>query len=194
MTMKTFLCVFLLLATGAACAETKRYELDPVHTRIAFACKHLRFSYALGSFAHPSGTLWFDEKDWSSARVEATIDITSLDLGDEEWKQRMLKRDFFHVEKFAQAHFVSSAVEKVDARHMKVTGELTLRGASAPVVLDVTLNEVDRHPYTFKNTAGFSARTVLKRSEFGMISLPNVVADEVELRIEVEATRAKGDD
>jgi polyisoprenoid-binding protein YceI len=193
MNMKTWCCVLLLLASGLSQAEPKRYELDPVHTRILFACKHLRFSYALGSFSHPGGTLWFDEKDWSSARVEADIDIASLDLGDAEWKTRMLKRDFFHVEKYARARFVSTGVEKIDARRMKVTGNLTLRGKTAPVMLDVTLNEVDRHPYTFKNTAGFSARAVLKRSEFGMISLPNVVADEVELRIEVEATRAKGD-
>lgn len=195
MSMKPFCCALcLLLAGGLARAEPKRYEIDPVHTRIGFACKHLRFSNALGTFAHPTGTLWFDEKDWSQARVEATIDIATLDLGDEEWKQRMLKRDFFHADKFAQARFVSTGVEKLDGRRMKVSGELTLRGKTAPLTLEVTLNDVDRHPYTFRNTAGFSARAVLRRSEFGMISLPNVVADEVELRIEVEATRAKGDD
>lgn len=193
MTMKAAALSLLLLA-GAAHAEPRRYEIDPVHTRIAFACKHLRFSNALGSFAHPSGTLWFDEKDWSTARVEVTVDIATLDLGDEDWNARMLKRDFFHVEKFAQARFVSTGVEKIDGRRLRVAGRLTLRGKTAPVVLDATLNDVGRHPYTFKNTAGFSATTVLKRSDFGMISLPNVVADEVRLRIEVEATRAKGDD
>ena len=185
---------FLLLASGLVHAEAKRYEIDPVHTRLAFACKHMKFSSALGSFAHPAGTLWFDEKDWTTARVDVRIDVSTLDLGDAEWRTRMLKRDFFHADKFKEARFVSTKVEPVDATHARVTGNLTLRGKTAPVTLDVTLNDVDRHPYTFRNTAGFSARTVLKRSEFGMISLPNVVADEVELRIEVEATRAKGDD
>jgi polyisoprenoid-binding protein YceI len=187
-------CLLLLFAAAAAQAEPQRYRIDPVHTRIGFACKHLRFSHAIGTFARPTGTLWFDEKDWSTARVEVVVDIATLDLGDEDWNARMLKRDFFHIEKFAQARFESTRVEPLDARRMQVTGNLTLRGKTAPVTLEVTLNEVDRHPYTFKHTAGFSARTVLRRSGFGMISLPNVVADEVELRIEVEATRDKGED
>lgn len=190
--MKRFLpCTALLLASGFVHAEAKRYEIDPVHTRLSFACRHLEFSSALGTFAHPTGTLWFDGKDWSTAKVDVRIDIASLDLGDAEWNKRMLKRDFFNAEKFPQAHFVSTKVEPVDDKHAKVTGDLTLRGKTVPVTLDVTLNDVGRHPYTFKNTAGFSARATLARSEFGMISLPNVVGGKVELRIEVEATRAK---
>lgn len=181
----------LLLATGLAQAEAKRYDIDPVHTRIAFACRHLQFSDALGSFARPSGTLWFDPKQWSTAKVDVRIDVATLDLGDAEWRERMLRRDFFHGEKFPQARFVSTAVEGIDATRARVTGNLTLRGKTAPVTLEVTLNDVGRHPYTFKNTAGFSARTKISRSQFGMITLPNVVADEVELRIEVEAIRGK---
>lgn len=191
---RNLLTMALLLAAAAAHAGPKRYEIDPVHTRIGFACKHLRFSSALGSFAHPTGVLWFDEKDWSSARVEVHVDIATLDLGDADWRRRMLERDFFDAEKYATATFMSRAITKIDATHMKVDGDLTLRGKTAPVVLEVTLNEIARHPYTFKNTAGFSARAVLQRSQFGMISLPHVVADDVELRIEVEATRAKGDE
>lgn len=194
MTMKPLLATALLLAATLAQAEARRYEIDPVHTRITFACRHLEFSNALGSFAHPAGTLWFDAKDWSKSRVEVSVDITTLDLGDAEWNRRMLKRDFLHGEKFPQARFVSTAVEKIDGKRLRVTGDLTLRGKTAPVVLEATLNDMARHPYTFRNTAGFSARTVLKRSDFGMISLPNVVADEVELRLEVEASRAKGDE
>lgn len=180
-----------LLGSGLAQAEAKRYEIDPVHTRLSFACRHLEFSDALGTFARPAGTLWFDAKDWSTAKVDVRIDVATLELGDAEWNQRMLKRDFFNAGKFPQARFVSTNVEAVDAKHAKITGDLTLRGKTLPVTLDVTLNDVGRHPYTFRNTVGFSARTTLERSKFGMISLPNVVADKVELRIEVEATRAK---
>ena len=188
--------LFLLLATNAAHAEARRYEIDPVHTRLAFACRHLKFSDALGTFARPTGTLWFDEKDWSHSKVDVRIDVATLDLGDAKWRERMLERDFFHAGKFPQARFVSTKVEGIDAKRARVTGNLTLRGKTAPVTLEVTLNDVGRHPYTFKNTAGFSARTTLKRSDFGMITLPNVVADEVELRLEIEAIRAKarGDD
>lgn len=189
--MKTPIAVLtLLLATGAHAAP-KTYDIDPVHTRIAFSCRHLDFSNALGTFAHPTGTLVFDDKDWSASRVEVTVAIDSLDLGDDAWEKRMHKRDFFHLEKFAQARFVSTRVEKTGERTLRVHGDLTLRGKTAPLVLEASLNDLGRHPYTFKSTVGFSARAVLKRSEFGMISLPNVVADAVELRIEAEATRAK---
>lgn len=180
----------LMIASQALHADPKRYELDPVHTRILFIGRHMAFSSALGTFSRPAGTLWFDEKDWRSAQVEVRIDIGTLDLGDAGWNERMARRDFFQREKHPEARFVSTAVEPIDARHARVTGDLTLRGKTAPVVLEVTLNDVGRHPYTFKSTAGFSATATLKRSEFGMISLPNVVADEVQLRIEVEAVRA----
>ena len=84
-------------------------------------------------------------------------------------------------------------VEPVDADHAKVCGDLTLRGVTRPLCMDVTLNALKRHPLPpFRRTAGFSATATLSRADFGIDAWKNVIGDSVELRIEAEAVRARG--
>lgn len=180
-----------MLAVAQASAAPQHYELDPVHTRIVFAIDHLGFSKSLGTFSHPSGSLWFDPDDWRSARLDVTVDIASLDLGDEAWRKRMFKRDYFDLDDHAQARFVSTAVEPTGDTTARVHGHLTLRGTTLPLSLDVTLNRHGRHPLTLRTTAGFSATATLKRSDFGMDDNLRTVGDTVELRIEAEAARKR---
>ena len=184
----------LALPAGKAAAEAKHYTLDPVHTRIVFAVDHLGFSKALGTFAHPRGSLWFDPEDWSTAKLDVTIDIASLDLGDADWNKRMLKRDYFDIGKHTEARFVSHTIESTGEGSARVLGDLTLRGETRPLVLDVTLNKHGRHPLTFRTTAGFSATATLRRSDFGMTDNLRTVGDIVELRIEAEAERQRDAD
>lgn len=183
-----------MLSANDAAADPRHYELDPVHTRIVFAIDHLGFSKALGTFAHPRGSLWFDPEDWRTARLDVTIDIASLDLGDMDWKKRMLKRDYFDIKRHTEARFVSTAIEPTGADTARVLGELTLRGATRPLTLEVRLNKHGRHPLTFRTTAGFSATATLRRSDFGMRDNLRTVGDTVELRIEAEAERRRDDD
>jgi polyisoprenoid-binding protein YceI len=185
----------LVLAAWAGGAQAAResYRLDPVHTRVAFQVSHAGFSRPIASFSQVQGELAFDEADWSTATLEARIPIATLDLGDADWQARVLDRTFFDAQKFPEARFVSTQVAPVDATHARVTGELTLRGVTRPVTLEVTLNALKRHPLTFKRTAGFSATGTLRRSDFGMDAWKSVVGDEVTLVIEVEAQRG-GDD
>lgn len=177
-----------------AIAAPEHYAIDPVHTRIAFAIDHLGFSKSLGTFSHPSGSLWLDPDDLASARIDVSIDIASLDLGDADWRDRMLKRDYFDIKKHATARFVSTSVEPTSATTARVHGNLTLRGSTHPVTLDVTLNKHGRHPLTFRTTAGFSATATLQRSDFGMDDNLRTVGDRVDLRIEVEAARKRATD
>lgn len=183
----------LLAWAGAAQAALESYRLDPVHTRVAFQVSHAGFSRPIASFSQVQGELAFDEADWSTATLEARIPIATLELGDADWRERILDRTFFDAETFPEARFVSTRVEPMDATHARVTGELTLHGVTRPVTLAVTLNALKRHPLTFKRTAGFSATGTLKRSDFGMDAWKSVVGDEVTLIIEVEAQRG-GDD
>ena len=187
-----------VLPHRAAHAEPKHYELDPTHTRIVFAIDHLGFSKTLGTFSHPRGSLWFDADaaergEWSTARLDVTIDIASLDLGDADFRTRMLKRDYFDLKRHADARFVSTRVEATGANTARVHGNFTLRGATQPLVLDVTLNKHGRNPLTFRTTAGFSATATLDRSAFGMTDNLRTVGDRVELRIEAEASRKRAD-
>lgn len=191
-----FLAAATLLAATArpAAAAPEHYAIDPVHTRIVFAIDHLGFSKSLGTFSHPQGSLWLDPDNLSTARVDVTIDIASLELGDSDWRDRMFKRDYFNLKQFAQARFVSTSVERTGDANARVHGDFTLRGVTHPLTLDVTLNKHGRHPLTLRTTAGFSATATLQRSDFGMDDNQRTVGDRVELRIEAEAARKRSTD
>lgn len=176
---------------AAIAAQPVRYSLDPVHTRVMFAVEHAGFSKAIGTVSGSTGTLVFDPEDWSVARVEVSVPMTRLDLGDAKWNQAALANNLLDGDDFPVATFVSTRVEQVDAQHAAVYGTLTLHGVANEVRLDVTLNALKRHPLPpFRRTAGFSATTLLSRKAFGIDAWPSVIGDSVELRIEAEATRA----
>ncbi|MEQ8034058.1 YceI family protein [Xanthomonas sp. WHRI 6106] len=180
----------LALTSLAATAAPVRYALDPVHTRVLFAVEHAGFSKALGTVSGSSGTLVFDPEDWASARLDVSVPLQRADLGDAKWNQATLARNLLDAERFPDAHFVSTHVETSGENRAKVTGNLTLRGVTRPVTLDVTLNALKRHPLPpFRRTAGFSATATLSRAAFGVDAWKSMIGDTVELRIEAEAVR-----
>jgi polyisoprenoid-binding protein YceI len=184
--------MLLALALPAlAGAAARDYRIDPVHSRVLFSADHLGFSQALGTLSAPRGRLRFDPDDWSSAQVEVEIDLATLDLGDPDWNARMLRSDFLDAARAPTARFVSTAVEAVQADRARVHGMLELRGERVPVTLEVRLNRIARNPLTLRRTVGFSAEATLSRAALGMRAWKNVVGDRVELRIEVEAQRAR---
>lgn len=183
-----------VFATGAGVASEARYVFDPVHTRVAFQVSHAGFSDPVGTFSRIEGELTFDEADWSSARLKVRIPMTTLELGDADWREKILDRTFFDAKKFPETVFESTKVESTGSNTAKVTGDLTMHGVTRPVTLAVTLNALRRHPLTFKKTAGFSATASLRRSDFGMTSWKNLVGDDVRLVIEAEAVREGGPD
>lgn len=183
------------LPQSAALAQAQPYALDPVHTRIAFFVSHAGFSQAIGTVSGSSGTLEFDPDDWRSARLTARIPIARADLGDDKWNRAALAANLLDAQDHPEATFVSTRIEPVDAIRAAVYGDLTLRGVTREVKLDVTLNAAKRHPMPpFRRTVGFSATATLSRADFGITAWKSVIGDEVQLRIEAEATRTRGDD
>ena len=185
------LTLFVIMAVAPAKAQSARYTLDPAHSRIVFSVGHDGFSHTIGTFSRIQGELWFDPQDWSSARLDVWIELDTLDLGDEGFTKRIARRDFLSVNRHPRAHFVSSKVESLSTNTAHVHGLLTLRGKTAPVTLEVKLNRLARSAYSLRHTAGFSATASLSRSAFGMTSHAKAVDDTVQLRIEVEALRAR---
>ena len=181
-TFRTLALAFALLGLPAvAAAEAVRHELDPVHTRVMFAVSHAGFSNAIGTVSGSTGELWFDPEDWSSARLQATVPLARLDLGDAKWNKAALANNLLDVDDHPQATFA-------------VFGTLTLHGVAREVKFDITLNAAKRHPMPpFRRTVGFSATATLSRKAFGIDAWPSVIGDAVELRIEAEAVRARGD-
>lgn len=175
------------VATPAAAVE---YRFDPVHSQLLFFADHMGFSTSIGRFTRWQGEFTFDPDDDSANRVDVRIDIASLDMGDDKWNQTLLGPKWFAVEQYPQAKFVSQRFERIDDTHAIIHGQLTLRGINAEVDLAVRINRQGMHPYTLKATSGFSASGTISRSAFGLDALQGTLADEVELRIEVEGQRA----
>lgn len=191
------LCLLALVPAASFARDTLAgYTLDPVHTRVMFAISHAGFSNALGTVSGSTGTLVFDPDDWTRARVDVRVPVARIDLGDGDWNKATLAKSLLDAEGHPEARFVSTRVEPVDATHARVVGDLSLRGVTREVVLDVTLNAIKRHPMPpFRRTVGFSATTQLSRADFGITAWKSVIGDEVELRIEAEATYdGKADD
>jgi polyisoprenoid-binding protein YceI len=193
-----FRCLLALLAGVSAAIAGARaraagiddYTLDPVHTRVVFLVEHAGFSRAMGAIPGSSGTLRFDRDDWRSAQLDVTVPLARLDLGDAKWNAAVLASRLLDAERHPDARFVSRQVEAVDPDHARVCGELTLRGVTGPLCLDVTFNALKRHPLPpFRRTAGFSATATLSRKAFGIDAWPTVIGDEVRLLIEAEAIR-----
>ena len=175
---------------SANAADPETYSLDPVHTRVMFAVSHAGFSKALGTVSGSTGTLVFDRDNWCSARLDVTVPMARIDLGDARWNAATLATNLLDGARYPQARFVSDTVEPAGADRAKVCGQLTLRGVSRPLCMDVVLNALKRHPLPpFRRTAGFSATATLSRSDYGITAWKSVIGDAVELRIEAEAVR-----
>ena len=178
---------------AALAAEPVQYRLDPVHTRVMFAVSHAGFSNAIGTVSGSTGTLLFDPEDWSTAKLQVSVPLEEVRLGDDDWDEAAMGRKLLHVDEYPEATFVSTRIEPIDAMHASVFGTLELRGVKKEIKLDVKLNAIKRHPMPpFRRTAGFSATATINRLDFGMDAWKAVIGDTVELRIEAEAVRERG--
>lgn len=184
--------VAMLIAPTGARGDT--YRLEPIHCQVLFFADHLGFSRQMGRFTGVSGSFRFDPDDPGSATVVAEIDVGTLWLGDAAWERKVLSDDFFDAERWPTMRYASTRVEALGDGRLRVDGELTLRGVTRPVTLDVQMNRVGRNSFTLQHRAGFSATAIIRRSEFGMRRLLAAVGDEVEIRLEIEGVRVRRGD
>ena len=178
-----------LLPPSFASGAPETYRFDPVHTQVWFSGDHQKFSHPLGRLRVKDGWFQFDAKDWSSGRVDVTIDLASADMGDAKWSDTVKSGAWLDVARWPTAHFASRSVEQKDATHGVIHGELAFRGETRAVDVVVTLNRVGNDPYAFHQKAGFSASATLQRFDFGMTRYKDVVGDAIALRFEVEGVR-----
>lgn len=182
------LAAFLLAASTAAFAGPSDYRFYMAHTQIFFSVSHLNYSHPVGRMHVRGGYFSFDPDDWSSAKVDATIDIASLDMGDNAWNDK-LRTAFFDMSTYPTAHYVSTKVEKTGEKTGVVHGNLTLLGKTHPVDLQVTFNRAGADGYSLRYIAGFSATAAFKRSTWGMTRAIPDNGDDVTLHLEVEGIR-----
>lgn len=179
----------LLLAFGTAHAAPVQYKLDPNHTIVLAQWSHFGFSHPVANFGQVDGTLVYDADDVPASSVQVTLPLAGLQAFVPDFNEHLLSADFFDAEKHPNATFRSTKVEALGEGRFKITGELTIKGITRPVVLDAKLNKVGERQG--RPAIGFDATATLKRSEFGLgLYVPNV-SDEVKLTISTEATVPK---
>jgi polyisoprenoid-binding protein YceI len=179
----------LLLAAGLAQAAPTTYKLDPNHTMVIATWSHFGFSHPVANFANVDGTLVYDPDKVEASSIDVTLPVSGLDAMVPKLTEHLQSKDFFDMAAYPNARFKSTKVEAAGTGKLKVTGDLTIRDKTKPVVLDVTLNKSGEFFGTPR--IGFDATTTIKRSDFGMtMGLPNV-SDDVQLRITTEASIPK---
>ena len=165
------------------------YSLDQTHVAVHFRINHLGFADYLGRFETVQATLTFDEDDPTTAQVDAEIDMTSLDIANDEFAATLMGPDWFDVEAHPVARFTSDAITVTGETSGTMTGELTLHGVTAPVTFFVTFNGGARDLLRSAYVTGFSAHADIDRTDFGISRLSGVITDTVRIEIEAEFLR-----
>ena len=190
--MKRFTLVtgILALAAPLALAQTSTWTSDPAHSEVDFSISHLAVSNIHGRFGHVTATVVYNEADVTKSTVNATIDVSGVDTGEEARNNHLKSPDFFDVATNPTATFTSTSVTK-SASGLTINGNLTLHGVTKPVVLNADGPRGPAPGMDHKPHAGFSATTTIKRADFGIgAKFPAaVVGDDVKLDIELEVVK-----
>jgi polyisoprenoid-binding protein YceI len=184
LTAASMVATFLSSATAAYTAD---YTIDPTHSHIVFMIDHLGFAKIVGLFSDFSGTLSFDPNNVPAGKLNVTIKTESLQTQFAPRDKDLKGADWFNTTEFPEMTYIGSQFVKKDEHTGTITGKLTLHGVAKPVTLDVVVNKVGQNPLDKINSAGFSARGTVKRSDFGMKTFLGAIGDEVDLIIEIEA-------
>lgn len=170
---------------GAGDAIT--YKIDPNHTQVLASWSHFGFSNPVANFGEAKGAIVYDADDVSASSVQVTLPLSGLQAFVPAFNEHLRSADFFEAETYPEVTFKSTRVEAAGEDGLKVTGDLTIKDITRPVVLDVTLNKAAEQPMAKRQAIGFDATTTVKRSDFGLGKFAPNVSDEVTLRITTEA-------
>ncbi len=184
------LLVAATIITTPAVYAMETFAIDPSHSNVSWHVSHLGFSNSSGKWYVKEGTIELDKAKPQSSKVNVTIQVGELVTGNVDLDKHLKSADFFDVEKYPTATFVSNKVTMSGKDSAKIQGTLTLHGVSKQVTLNAKLNKMDMNPMTKKMTAGFSATTTLNREDYGIKAYLPAVGNEVKLAIELEATKA----
>jgi polyisoprenoid-binding protein YceI len=178
--------VVLALAAAPAAAAPVTYVIDGSHTFPRFSYDHLGLSTQLSRFDRTTGTVVLD-KAARTASVDVTIDMTSVDTGHEEFNDHIASADFLDTARFPTATFKSTRVVFEGDRPVAIDGNLTIKGVTKPVTLEVTRYVNVAHPMKKRDAIGAEASAVIRRSDFGAGKYVPLVGDEVTVTIALEA-------
>lgn len=182
-----FIIVTALAMAATAAAQTVTWQIDPNHTAAQFSVRHLGVSTVRGAFTKVSGSAQYDPADPSKLSLEATIDANSVDTRVEMRDNDLRSPRFFDVQKFPTIAFHSKQAQASGSGKLQITGDLTIKGVTKQVVLDVDgPTQPIKDPMGKGQRMGASATTKINRQDFGVSALPGAVGDEVTITIDTE--------
>jgi polyisoprenoid-binding protein YceI len=169
------------------------YNVDPVHSRVEFAVRHLGIATVRGHFASFSGTFEVAD-DLASAKVYGSVETASVDTQEQQRDDHLRSPDFFDVERFPRIEFVSTEIRRLDENRFEIVGELTLHGVTRELTLTAELLGTEQDPWG-NERIGLEVRGELNRKDYGMtfnqvLGSGNVlVSDKVKLSVEASVIK-----
>jgi len=168
--------------------------IDTVHSEIGFKVRHLVVSTASGKFTSFEGKIEAEKDDFSDAKISFSAEVDSIHTGNEQRDGHLKSPDFFDAANHPKIEFVSTAIELKGGSDYKVTGDLTVRGTTKPVVLNVEFGGTQAN-FQGQTVAGFEITGKINRQDYGLTwsavteAGGIVVSDEVKLVMNVEAVK-----
>jgi polyisoprenoid-binding protein YceI len=182
------------VATSAPARTT--WSIDPTHSNVEFAVRHLMIATVKGRFTTVEGTVVLDDANPAASTAEITVQVASIDTREPQRDAHLRSADFFDVEKYPTLTFRSSGVSDVTADGFSLAGDLTIHGVTRPVTLEVINEGRGKDPWGGER-AGYAATTRIKRSDFGLTwnqlleTGGLAVSDEVKISLDVELVKKK---
>lgn len=171
-----------------------KWTVDPLHSELGFKIKHLMITNVSGNFQNFTVTAETDGEDFSTARISLTAEMASINTNNEQRDTHLRTADFFETDKFPQLSFHSTKLEKVDDETLRLTGDLTLKGITKPVTLNVEYSGATNDPWGGRRV-GFIVSGKISRSAFGVtfnavLETGGVaLGDEVKLQAEIQMVK-----
>lgn len=166
--------------------------LDTVHSHVGFSVKHAMVSTVRGQFKSYRGELNIDPQDFTRSTFQGEIDVASIDTNNADRDNHLRTNDFFDATNHPKITFKSTGITSKGDGEYAVTGDLTIRGVTKPISLNVEFSGTAKNPYG-KTVSGFSARGEINRKDFGvsfnaLLETGGViVSDKVKLELDIEA-------
>ena len=169
---------------GPASQTGDRFSIDPTHSMGLFRIQHFGAGVFWGRFNTITGTIVHDDQDTTPLKLDVAMDINSIDVGDERLDGHLKSEDFFHASEYPEATFKSNSAKKLSDRVYEVTGDLTIRGVTKPITVNVQW--MGTSDGRMGRRGGFEVVFTVNRHDFGVSYGPGVLGDQVRLTMAME--------
>lgn len=186
-----------VLTSASVFAAPATYDIDASHSSAQFSVRHLMVSNVKGQFSKVTGTVQYDPQNVGASKIDASIDVSTIDTREPKRDGHLKSPDFFDVQKFPTMRFVSKRVMPASPGKLKLLGDLTIHGVTREVTLDVEGPTPEIKDPWGGLRAGASASTKINRKDFGLtwnqaLEAGGVaVGDEVLINLDVELVKKK---